>query len=460
MTFFADFASGLGKYQAEAFEDFAKGFEKVIGALTQMVDIMKQLGGGMGGMGTVEDLGAFIQRMAEMALFAAANIDAIINQIGGSRLKGLSKGAARIKDMIEAVIIDFSGMVMAEIPDIAAYFAQFALVFDLAVAELTRIKDTYGPELVAAAAAIVDDVLSVLKIMGANLQVEAPAEGFLDALTGYFAVLPAAFDQSIDFLKGVKAKIEAELLSELAGLGEDVVKAMGVLGIQLGMTTPEEGFGEMLTAYFAALPGAFDQSVAFLKDVRAKIGGELLTELAAIAQDVGAMMNVLGLGSMFDELTKQTELGENETRIPLVDAIETLIDNLFTATDLLKPALLTLRDRWAGILEWAVELTGLIGETIGNMAGIATSFQELGSAEIDLGAIKQNVNKIEQAQGETMPGQAGGSGQMTVVFQGFTISIPGFGEYAIGEITKQVSMSEGRLIVDHTQATAKAAVPS
>jgi hypothetical protein len=273
------------KNVASAFKDMAKGIDEIAGAMGKIGAF--QGGGGGGGAG---GFSAMLDQFAVIATEAAARIDAITSAIGYNRIHKLKLTAGRLTEIIQAVLVDLSGIVAREFPDLAVWFSQFQDIIQRALVVVNAIYGKYGLAVVQRAAEIATALGTVLQLLGADLaNIVPPPINFEVLLIAFLAALAVAADAMIPWLADLRARFSGPVLDEAVKAAEALGTIIGVLSlatILADLSKDENKPGENLTTLVQnvldGLKGALDILVPGLEEIQTK-WGEALARLAGVA---------------------------------------------------------------------------------------------------------------------------------------------------------------------------------
>ena len=365
------------KNAASAFKDLAKGIDEIAGAMNKLTSF--QAAGG-----STDGFGGWLDQFVVIATMAATRIDAVIELIGYDRIHKLKLTAGRLKEIIEAVLVDLSAIKERQLPDLAVWFNQLQDVFQRAVVVMNAIYGKWGMAVIERAAQVAALVGQVLQILGAELgKAVPPPPDYEGILMGFLGGLALAVDLIMPLMSDIWAKFGGPVLSEAVKTVEAVTTIVGVLSLGAVMNDLVKAenllttdFGPLIVALLAAMVVAVDLIVPMLEDVRAK-WGEVLESSAGVTDAITKALGLLGI-----DLAKIVPPPIN-FRAMLVG----FLGALDIGVEAIIPMLRDLRAKFGGtVLDEAAETGAALEKTVGVLS-LASVFAGLSKPE---NAIKGN----------------------------------------------------------------------
>jgi hypothetical protein len=279
-----------------------------------------------------------------------------------------------------------------------AYIAQLRWFGGRLYGWMNEIVQAGVSDAVKLAAEVSDYVAKLFNLVGPDLSKAVPQDAdYQTRALAYIAQLKWTGGQLFGWLREIKGGI-AEEVKEAGSIGEAVQKLFGLLGIDLTKLVPAGStFPALLKSFLSNLGLATDQIVPWLRAVRDRYTGEVLTDASATAEAVKNVIGVLSLGDMFAKLT-------DLSKINVGVLVTRMADKLKQAVDILVPALQSIKDKWGDALGTVAETAKLAAELFGNIANIAKSIDEAASVGgIDIGTVQALFQQLSRLGALTMP---------------------------------------------------------
>jgi hypothetical protein len=359
-----------------------------------------------------------------------------------------------------------------------AYIAQLRWFGGRLYGWMNEIVQAGVSDAVKLAAEVSDYVAKLFGLIGPDLSKLVPQDAnYQTRALDYIAQLKWTGGQLFGWLRDIKGGI-AEEVKEAGSIGEAVQKLFGLLGIDLTKLVPAGStFPTLLKAFLANLGLATDQIVPWLRAVRDRYTGEVLTDASATAEAVKNVIGVLSLGDMFAKLT-------DLSKINVGVLVTRMADKLKQAVDILVPALVAIKDKWGAALGTVAETAKLAAELFGNIANIAKSIDEAASVGgIDIGTVQALFQQLSRLGTLTMPAvtmpttptadMGGGNATQTALesaitklatavdalnSQGFLITLHGYSDGGSeGDISERITTGQGISIDMRSWSAAKSA---
>lgn len=161
---FIDFAKSIDKAESTTFKNVGKGINKLTGALRNLAEVSVLLSQA-GGVGAAPNIGQFLQLFEDLLIPAIAAIEVLVERFGEKTIKKLRKSAKRMREIIDAVMIDMSEIALAELPDMNAWRDQIIGLAIAVVETVTHLEFLYTAKGLEAAAGWAKSVQSILGLV-------------------------------------------------------------------------------------------------------------------------------------------------------------------------------------------------------------------------------------------------------------------------------------------------------
>lgn len=348
-TQWMNMAAGMGAGQAatiknigSAFKDMGKGVKELAGAIKELTTAQ--------GMGGASSLGSFditpwLEQLDRITSVAMAKIAEITERIGYNKIHKLKLTAARLKEIVQAVLIDFSAMKETALPNLDTWFGQLWDVFDRAATMVNRVRDRVGNNtLIKAMAEAAQSIAGVFAIIQVDLSLDTPGLFFMEKLTGFLANIEAGADF---------------LIPEIRRLGD-------------------------------------------------KWGGTVIDQAADLSQRLSGVFDILGVSSLFKDLTTQDVADPEKTvTVPLLDVITQMMADLELAADAILPGLQTIQDKWGLVLEGVQATAQLLRDVFGGVGEAYKSALDFAAGDtLDLSALSDKLLSLNSATALVLQGVA------------------------------------------------------
>ena len=402
---------GMSREEASVYEKLGDFVGNIINAFAQLMDMGA---GGGGGAINVQGMIDWVNQLSQVLVYVIDKFQHIQNLFGYAKIKELQKTASRFKSIMGAILIDFSAVKEYEIPDLDWWFGLLLDAFRRAMALLNKIQEEFGVEAMRAAVAIVNDVKTVMKLLGTSLQIGEVSEGFAEGLGPWLEAAKLGSSKLIEMLGDLREEWGRKAIVRAGDIADDVSEVLGLLGASLAIEAPTADFADVLGSYLAGMIIAVNALIPLLDELRVTWGRKVLSKAAETAGKIKSVLDLLSIGKLFADITTVKELGEGEKKIPLVKAITGLLADLEAATELLKPAIERLRADWGDALEPAAEFAQLIGEFFKGIADAVKAAGAMVEEGLDVGKINALLAKFAQIQIPAMPALPAEAGTLPV----------------------------------------------
>lgn len=218
----------------------------------------------------------------------------------------------------------------------------------------------------------------------------------------WFGQLYDVFRRAMIVLNAIRDKFgnrAVEMAAELAGYVGTVLQ---LLGVDLAaIIPPPPNFELLLGLFLAALALAAAAILPWLTDLRAVFSGPLLEGAQKTAESLMAVIGVLTLATVLADLGKdENQLGSN-----LQALVQSVMDGLSGALDILVPGLEEIQDRWGDALEKVAVITDLMQRVFSNVKDAQLAAVEfIGADEIDMGGLMRKIGTLSAATGAAVAG--------------------------------------------------------
>lgn len=156
-------AEGIDEEAAQVIKKLSKAIGRIVNAFSQLVEL--QEGFGLSG-GQLPDIGPFLDQFELTIRTLFWRIEGLIEEFGEKRIKDVRKSAKRLREIIQAVMFDMSGIALADLPDMGKWRDQIIDLTRAVMQALGHLAFEFGEEGLEAAAiwaASVRDILGLVK---------------------------------------------------------------------------------------------------------------------------------------------------------------------------------------------------------------------------------------------------------------------------------------------------------
>lgn len=376
-TYWMDMASGMSAGQAatiknigSAFKDMGKGVKELAGSIKELTQAQASGGSSLEGF----DINPWLEQLDRITSVAMTKIQQIIERIGYNKIHKLKLTAGRLREIVQAVVIDFSAMKETKLPDLDTWFGQLWDVFDRAATLVNRVRDRVGNN---------------------------------------------------------------DLIKKMAEAAQSIAGVFTIIAVKLDVEAPGLWFLEKLDVFLVALEAAGDVLIPRLRALREKWGGTIIDEAADVSSRLGGVFDVLSVSQTFADLTTEDKLDEDAIKVPLADALDKLLADLSLAADKIIPELLTIKDKWGLVLETVQQVGNLLRDVFGGVAEAYQSAVDFSTGDtLDLNALSSKLSSLGAATAIVMgamtapiytaaPGLAGVNGGAAASPTAITVNIYG-----------------------------------
>ena len=244
---------GIDEGQAQVIKKLTKAIGRIVNAFSQLLEIQREFGLEGGGL---PDIGNFLDQFEAAIVAVLERLDSIIDRIGEKRIKKIRKSAKRLREILDAVMIDLSKIATATLPDLGRWRDQVIDVTRAMLEVLGHLAFEFGTQAIEDAAAWAGAVTTLVGIVG-------PAVDAITALMS-FEDLPGNFDEITDIfverLDNVLEKL-VRLAATYAIEGTEAASKFfaAVQNISGAVSPSVAAIASLLS--FEDLPGNFDEIV-------------------------------------------------------------------------------------------------------------------------------------------------------------------------------------------------------
>jgi len=133
------FIQGMDEGQSKILKNIAEAVRGWVDAFGSLIDMSFKIESG-----PVGNIGAVLDQMEQVVMQAMSTIERIIDTVGYNRIKKLRLTARRLKEIIESVSVDLSGIAIVELPDMGAWATQFLSVVTTATNAIWQAENDLG----------------------------------------------------------------------------------------------------------------------------------------------------------------------------------------------------------------------------------------------------------------------------------------------------------------------------
>ena len=359
--YMATLAVSLGKYGAEAAEDFASAMLMVVDAMGQVAQISTDFGS-VGGQNVADYLDWFVATM----ISALDRVQHLHNLFGSKRIKTLQKDAERFRRILDAVLVDLSAMVDFVIPPVDLWFDALEQTIRRAIDLLMRIAQDVQAEFLDGAATLADGLTGALSVLGIALDFVLPeSKTFLtDVVLFGDLLLGAARSLAKALTQLAEEWADSEMFAAL--VAPQVQAVVGVLSSALGIVLPEDPKAWAVNLYnYGRMLVEAAQSLASQLILLGLEWADAEMFAALVAPQVQAVVGMLTI-----------DLPELVSREDYAAQIDAFVGNLLYAGLALAEALPSIVDAFRAVRD-GIE-TNILPEVVEAAAGLTEVFGILG----------------------------------------------------------------------------------
>lgn len=198
-------AEGIDEEAAQVIKKLSKAIGRIVNAFAQLTELQQtfQLSGGQ-----LPDIGPFLDQFELTIRTLFWRIEGLIEEFGEKRIKKVRKSAKRLREIVDAVMIDMSGIALADLPDMAKWRDQIIDLTRAVMQALGHLAFEFGEQGLEAAAVWAESVKVILSVV-------KPAVDALAALLAFEQTPANIADLADKFAEQLLSLVE--LLAPIAG---------------------------------------------------------------------------------------------------------------------------------------------------------------------------------------------------------------------------------------------------
>ena len=203
---------GITEGEAQVIKKLSKAIGRIVNAFSQLVELQK--GFGLAG-GQLPNIGPFLDQFELTIRTLFWRIEGLIEEFGEKRIKKVRKSAKRLREIIQAVMIDMSGIALVELPDMNQWRDQIIALTRAVMQALGHLAFEFGEKGLEAAAVWAGSVRDILGLV-------KPAVDALKAMTD-FVMVANLKDKMRDFADSLVVVVFelARVAANFIAVGED-----------------------------------------------------------------------------------------------------------------------------------------------------------------------------------------------------------------------------------------------
>lgn len=340
--------------------------------------------------------------------FLGGLLVAWLSEIKGDAVSWVTQAAGiseYVKKLFDLVGIDLAGVVPQGEgfqEKAVAYIAQLRWFGGKLYGWMNEIVQAGVSEAVKLAAEVSGYVATLFGLIGPDLSKLVPQDAdYQTRALAYIAQLKWTGGQIFGWLRDIKGTL-ADEVKQAGDIAGAVKSLFDLLGINLSSLVPMgSNFPVLLTAFLNGLAYATDRLVPWLRNIRDRYTGEVLTEAKDTADAVKAIIDLLGLSDTFSKIA-------DLSKVNVVTLVTRMADKLQQAVDLLVPALQTIGDKWGGALDAVKATAESIKAVFTGIYDIAKAIDDAAQlGGIDVGTAQALINQFARLGMLTLPDMTG-----------------------------------------------------
>ncbi len=155
-------AEGIDEEAAQVIKKLSKAIGRIVNAFSQLVELQK--GFGLAG-GQLPDIGPFLDQFELTIRTLFWRIEGLIEEFGEKRIKRVRKSAKRLREIIQAVMFDMSGIALVNLPDMGMWRDQVIALTRAVMQALGHLAFEFGEKGLEAAAGWAKSVQAILGLV-------------------------------------------------------------------------------------------------------------------------------------------------------------------------------------------------------------------------------------------------------------------------------------------------------
>ena len=396
-----------------AFKNMGKGIDRVVDAMSKM-QAMGAMGAGGGGGGlALGGIAAMWDQFEQVAHFVMGKIASVVDAMGGTkwgarRIKELRKTAARLRDIIDFVMVDLSSIKTHDLSDIGVWGEQLHGAILTMLSVLQRINEAFGERALKVAKDIAVNVGGVLGLLDQSLEFEInTSPTFVEDIKMFVAQIKtvATGEDGLSGLVGwlgFLGNSARQAIKDAAAAAVDVKALVGLLGMSLQIEELQEGWAEALPKWLGRMEFATNLIVPMLDRLhvawgQAEEGAKSLLEQGSIT--AGHVAGVLTL------MSQKMEVGE--VKEGFLGALQTHLNHVGMALTKIVPALEWIRTHFVSELDPEVnrldEVQGIAAKITDALGVMGAGLEAKVPAEGFLGNLQVYLNHVGAALTKIVP---------------------------------------------------------
>jgi hypothetical protein len=315
---FIEMSHNISVDEAKTFEKMADGIKDMSIAMKGFAEVAGSMAGAGGG---TLDFGAYMDWLAGALETALTRVQELVDRYGGyNDVKDLAKLARRLREVLDAVIVDLSGVKESELGSFLLVFVQLREIFDRAAGMIHDIRSEYGERTLRELSKLQEPIAAIMslgKFDGTQVPV-SDAENYAQIVDAHFSQLETVLNRATDWLGNLSGEAQA-IIAKAAAVAPNVQAVAGVVSaIDPTAIIPSESetFEQDVDTYFQQQQYVGSRAIRWLSSI-SETWRKALEEAAPVVQHITA---VLGLGGT----TKLDELVPSES-----DTFEEDVDQRF-----------------------------------------------------------------------------------------------------------------------------------
>ena len=433
--FFA-FATSVSPERAKTMKDVGGSLKDLAKAIGEVVGSMLKLnataGPSSGGADLMTKFKAHLGLFEQVGRVAMESVQQIWDEFGYNRIHKLKLTSGRIREIIESVLVDLSGITERKLPDLGMWFGQLKEVFAYAADMVGSAIAKFGAKKLADMAEAAGSIAGIYQVINAGLDSikSNPDPEWRAAFALLIEQLTYLADLLTTWLSGFTQSMR-DALAVAEKNGALVAALWQVLGPDLSQLVPigdEALFRANAASYILGLGIVAALIVGWLGALAVEVI-EAVKRSADVSEAMTKVFAVLGI-----DLTALIP-----PPIGFKALFAVFLDALREAALALVPWLRDLRAEFAGtVLPEAAETSSLLKEIFG-VLDIAKVFKELASTGVTnvtgwvrkllaplnqaLDLLMPALDAIKAKYGDALATNAGVVGKISEIFQGISNAV-------------------------------------
>ena len=297
VTRFIRLADSISPEQGKTFEKVADGIKDLALAMKGFSEVAAttQSGGGV-------DIGAYMDWFETMIVTVMSKVQDIINRIGrpDKEIKDLTKAASRMRQTLDAVLVDLSTVQPSDLSNFDLVFEQLRQLFLGALLFVREMRNKYGQGQLSDLAKVTAPITALVQMamLDATKVPVSEDAAFAATVDRHFAQVEAIVNRAMEWLNNLTVLMR-DALRQAAEIAPDIQALGGLVGaIDPSQIVPSESatFEADVDAYFSQQEIVGSRAMSWLM----RISEVWRAALAAAAPVVDSIKAVLGLAGATD----------------------------------------------------------------------------------------------------------------------------------------------------------------